>query len=68
MVINIALRLLTGNATYIKDLNAYHDNFEVQSKAYRSPEVLLGDDTFDEKIDVWSVRVRAIRVIRQWAF
>lgn len=46
-----------GNATYIKDLNAYHDNFEVQSKAYRSPEVLLGDDTFDEKIDVWSVGV-----------
>lgn len=46
-----------GNATRIKDLKEYADDFELQSLGYRAPEVLLGDPTFNEKIDVWSVGV-----------
>lgn len=52
-----------GNATQISDLQDYTDDFELQSPGYRAPEVIIGDPTFNEKIDVWSVGVVLLEVL-----
>lgn len=46
-----------GNSTLKADLSEYTDDFKIQTAGYRAPEVLIGDPTFNKKIDVWSVGV-----------
>uniref|UniRef100_A0A060T123 ARAD1C17072p n=1 Tax=Blastobotrys adeninivorans TaxID=409370 RepID=A0A060T123_BLAAD len=46
-----------GNAALLSHLDAYHGDYEIQSMGYRAPEVLLGDQSFNEKIDLWSTGV-----------
>lgn len=57
-----------GNATPINDLSVHKDDFELQSPGYRAPEVLLGDPTFNEKIDVWSVGVILLELLVNFHF
>lgn len=57
-----------GNATNKKDLKEYADNFELQSLGYRAPEVLMGDRTFSEKIDIWSVGVVLLEALVNHTF
>lgn len=52
-----------GNATQISDLQDYTDDFELQSPGYRAPEIMIGDPTFNEKIDVWSVGVVLLEIL-----
>ncbi|KAG8908042.1 serine/threonine protein kinase, CMGC group [Tulasnella sp. 403] len=40
-----------GNATPI----SHHYTNDIQTRQYRSPEAILGMDTWDERVDVWSV-------------
>ncbi|KAK9468033.1 kinase-like domain-containing protein [Lipomyces arxii] len=44
-----------GNSTKVSSTYLYHSDYEIQSIAYRAPEVFVGDKGFDERIDVWSV-------------
>ncbi|CAN6602135.1 hypothetical protein TRVA0_002S00694 [Trichomonascus vanleenenianus] len=46
-----------GSTTPFGSLSNYYSDFEVQSIAYRAPEVFLGDPTFNHKIDIWSLGV-----------
>lgn len=52
-----------GNATQITDLQDYTDDFEMQSPGYRAPEILMGDSTFNEKVDIWSVGVVLLELL-----
>ncbi|KIO29413.1 hypothetical protein M407DRAFT_242634 [Tulasnella calospora MUT 4182] len=40
-----------GNATPI----SHHFTNDIQTRQYRSPEAILGMDTWDERVDLWSV-------------
>lgn len=57
-----------GNATLISDLKEYTDDFELQSPGYRAPEIIIGDPTFNEKIDVWSVGVVLLEVLVNYIY
>lgn len=46
-----------GNSTLKADLSEYTDDFKIQTAGYRAPEVLIGDPSFNSKIDVWSIGV-----------
>ncbi|KAK7204782.1 kinase-like domain-containing protein, partial [Myxozyma melibiosi] len=52
-----------GNAVAKQDLVLYHDDFEIQSLGYRAPEVILGDEGFDERVDIWSVGVILLELL-----
>lgn len=52
-----------GNAIQMSDLTLYFDEFQIQSQGYRAPEVLLGDPTTNEKLDVWSVGVILLELL-----
>lgn len=57
-----------GNSTKIKELKDYADDFELQSLGYRAPELIMGDPTFNEKIDVWSVGVVLLEILVNYNF
>lgn len=51
----LAVRFIDfGNAVHFDNVSGYFIDFEIQSLAYRAPEVVFGCE-FDEKIDVWSI-------------
>lgn len=52
-----------GNAIPFAQKQDYHSDFELQSPHYRAPEVLLGVDTFNEKVDVFSVGVVLLELL-----
>lgn len=52
-----------GNSSRTTDLRDYTDNFELQSIGYRAPEVIIGDPTLNDKIDVWSVGVVLLEIL-----
>lgn len=52
-----------GNAIPMSDLTLYFDEFQLQSQGYRAPEVLLGDSTTNEKLDIWSVGVILLELL-----
>lgn len=61
---NTKIKLIDfGNAAQISDLHEYADDFELQSPGYRAPEITIGDPTFNEKIDVWSVGVVLLEIL-----
>ena len=50
-----------GNSFRVSESGAYHDDFELQTLAYRAPEVLYGLP-FDTQIDMWSLGCLLVEV------
>jgi serine/threonine protein kinase len=50
-----------GNSFSVSESGAYHDDFELQTLAYRAPEVLYGLP-FDTQIDMWSLGCLLVEV------
>jgi serine/threonine protein kinase len=44
-----------GNAMKKEHRFSYFEEFELQSLLYRAPEILFGLNSFDNKIDIWSL-------------
>ncbi|CAM9660935.1 unnamed protein product [Chrysoparadoxa australica] len=51
-----------GNAVHISEVSLYYEDFEIQTVAYRAPEVLLGCP-FDHAIDMWSAGVVILELV-----
>ncbi|KAJ1650190.1 hypothetical protein IWQ61_008939 [Dispira simplex] len=43
-----------GNVVPFTEFSLYHENYEIQTFAYRAPEVIMGCE-FDQAIDMWSI-------------
>lgn len=52
-----------GNSSRTSDLRDYSDDFQLQPIGYRAPEVIIGDPTMNEKIDVWGVGVVLLELL-----
>ena len=50
-----------GNSIHISDVEEYLSDYDIQTLAYRSPEVLLGIP-FDYQIDLWSLGILLIEI------
>ena len=50
-----------GNSIHISDVAEYYSDFDIQTLAYRSPEVLLGIP-FGYQIDLWSLGILLIEI------
>lgn len=54
-----------GNAIKTREVSLYQEDFQIQTLAYRAPEVLLGGSgghAFDSKIDMWSLGVVLVEI------
>jgi len=55
-----------GNAIKSREVVLYSQDFQIQTMAYRAPEVLLGgcgkEGSFDHKIDMWSLGVLLVEL------